>query len=131
MNRVEVDILGTKVLWVKAGEAAVVERNTLTWPEPRWLIGWAPWMGYGSTHCFESHYMLQHNGTSLFVRGPHRDSGATMYDEAKGSEFFPPDHGRYVAAGEPVSTEFLINPLGPIGSLVGGQANARIFSVKA
>lgn len=131
MQAIEVDMIGGPVLWVNGGDPPATQVETLTWPEARYLLGWAPWMGYGSQSCFESHYMLLHNDTQLFVRGPHRDSAAVMYDEARTSEFFPSGYGRYVRAGEPIQVELLVNPLTAVGVPVGAQANARIFSVKA
>ncbi len=129
MQSVEVDILGTDVLKPALGQIQT-ENADLTWPEDRYLIGWSPWIGYGKGSVLESHFILIHNGTQLFLRGPHKENPVTMYDCAATAEFFPAGTGRLVHAGEKVSVQFLVLDTGSQPGQIGGQANARIFSVK-
>lgn len=130
LTEIQVSRLGTAVLRPTDGKFATV-RVELEWPEDRYLIGWSPWIGYGHGSVLESHLILLHDQEQLFVRGPHKESGAVMYDEAQIADFFPAGTGRLVKAGEKVALEFLVVNIGTPPAKMGGQANARIFSVVA
>ncbi len=130
MQNVEVDVVGTGVLKPDLGKIQTQELDII-WQEDRYLIGWAPWIGYGKGSVLESHFILMHNGVQLFVRGPHKENSSVMYDCANPSEFFPDGTGRLVRAGEKVTMQFLVLNTGSQPGQIGGQANARVFSLKA
>src|ERR1700674_3701776 len=119
MNNVEIDVLGTGVLQPGYGQYKI-DAPTLTWKEDRWLIGWAPWIGYGRTSMLESHLLLSHQGLTVFLRGPHKESDGQMYD-LTGAEFFPPGCGRLVKAGEVIGMQFLVSNTGYPTTPCGGQ----------
>ena len=129
MNPIQVDRLGTGVLSPNLGQIAT-ETQQITWPENRWLVGWSPWIGYGRGTVLESHLILFHGTTQLFVRGPHKEGPSFMYDCASNCDFFPSGSARFVKAKEVVSIQFLVSNTGSNPPAVGGQANARIFTVK-
>ena len=128
-TNIEIDVLGTGILTPSYGSRPSLATTSLYWPEDRWLLGWSPWIGFGRATILESHLILRHNGTSVFVRGPHKESDGQMYD-LTGSEFFPTGTGRLVKAGETVGIEFLVSNTGYPLTPSGGQANARIYSIK-
>ncbi len=129
MYHVEIDFLNTPVLAPVSGSPPVFNYQQLTWPEDRFLIGWAPWMGFGKGSELESHLILYAAGVQCFLRGPHKEGSPEMYD-ITGSEFFPEDFGRFVPKGGVITIEFCYSNTSVPGTPVGGQANARIFSVK-
>ncbi len=129
MYHVEVDFVNTPVLAPASGAPPVFNYQAFSWPEDRFLIGWDPWMGFGKQSELESHIVLYAEGIQLFLRGPHKESPNQMYD-ITGAEFFPSGYGRFVPKGGVITLEFLYSNTSSPGVPVGGQANARIFSVK-
>src|SRR5258708_6889243 len=128
MTNVEVDTLGTGVLAPPSGTPPQYANVTLTWSEDRFLIGWAPWIGYGKQCEIESHLILYAGGHQIFLRGPHKESGNQIYDYT-GSDFFPAGYGRFVPKGTVITLQFLVSNTAFPGVPIGGQSNARIFSV--
>lgn len=128
---VETDVLYTDVLSPVSGQRLSAE-VPLNWLEDRYLIGWSPWLGFGHGNVIEAHCILIHRSAGkpdaqLFLRGPHKETNV-MYDLCR-ADFFPAGHGRFIPKGDQVLISFLVANVSYV--VVYGQANARIFSVKA
>jgi len=105
----------------------IQQSDPLLWPQDRYLIGWAPWIGFGKGSVLECHLMLFHRDQSIFLLGPHKENSSVVYDCTR-PDFFPSGYGRLIKTGEPLSVQLVANPT---GAYAGVAANARVFSVLA
>lgn len=135
LNQVEIDFITTPVYT----ESGVFNADVLVWPEPRYLIGWGPWIGVDKNNCFEGHLALDHipqdasqKTVPVFMRGLHKEGPGLLYDEAICCDFFPSGCGRFVAAGDQLLLQLAATNTGDAtDGNFGIQGSARIFSVKA
>lgn len=143
MRHVETDFIVTKIL-----TASGDDNKELTWPEPRWLIGWGPWIGVDKGNVFEGHLALDHvmaDGTAvpIFMRGPHKERSLVSYDYAGQCEFFPAKRGRLIKPGDKLVIQLHVTDTSAFvvkGSMeeqevalskFAAQGSVRVFSVKA
>lgn len=134
MVNIEIDFVTTPVGSDQTPAGHTDINIPVTWPEDRWLLGWGPWVGWGKGSVGEGHLALLITGPDggflpLFMRGPHKESNAVMYDLAACCDFFPSGYARFVKAGEQLILQLHYSNLGtdPFGI----QGSARLFTVKA